>query len=126
MLLAYRRTAERTGKYAHVLYISPSQTILDKVRAAAIEVGAENLVLTLAAPQPLYDRFPERTTPLQAKRPQPEMPPERMLRQVPKRDLIAWLQDMGLADAAAEALEPIDDSAESADPHSGRRPGMRS
>ena len=54
------------------------------------------------------------------------MPPERMLRQVPKRDLIAWLQDMGLADAAAEALEPIDDSAESADPHSGRRPGMRS
>ncbi|MGY1793099.1 replication-relaxation family protein [Geodermatophilus sp. SYSU D00525] len=126
VLLAYRRTAERTGKYAHVLYISPSQTILAKVRAAAIEVGAEDMVLTLAAPQPRYDRFPERTTPLRPKRPQPEMPPERMLRQVPKRDLIAWLQDMGLADAAAEALEPIDDSAESADPHSGRRPGMRS
>ncbi len=126
VLLAYRRTAERTGKYAHVLYISPSQTILDKVRAAAIEVGAENLVLTLPAPQPLYDRFPERTTPLQAKRPQPGMPAGRMLRQVPKRHLIAWLQDMGLADAAAEALEPIDDSAELANPHSGRRPGMRS
>lgn len=114
VLLAYRRTAERTGKYAHVLYISPSQTILDKVRAAAIEVGAQNLVLTLPAPEPLYDRFPERTTPRQAKRPQSEMPAGSMLRQVPKRDLIAWLQDMGLADAAAEALEPIDDSAESA------------
>lgn len=126
VLLAYRRTAEQTGKYARVLYISPSQTILAKVRAAAIEVGAENLVLTLAAPQPLYDRFPERTTPLQAKRPQPEMPPGRMLRQVPKRDLIAWLEDMGLAETAAEALEPIDDSAESADRHSGGRPGMRS
>jgi hypothetical protein len=113
VLLAYRKTAERTGRYAHVLYISPSQTILDKVRAAAIEVGAENLVLTLPAPQPLYDRFPERTTPPQAKRPQPGLPAGRMLRQVPKRDLIAWLQDMGLADAAAEALEPIDDSAES-------------
>ena len=69
VLFAYRRTAERTGKYAHVLYISPSQTILDKARAAAIEVGAENLVLTLPAPPPLYDRFPERTTPLQAEAP---------------------------------------------------------
>lgn len=120
ILRAYKATVERTArygadtgrntaKYRHVLYVSPSQSILEKVWAAAVEVGAEDLVLLMTAPDPKYTVWPERTTPPQAKRPG-QQPVDRLLRQVPKGDLIEWLMKTGLAAAAVEALERTDDS----------------
>jgi hypothetical protein len=84
VLLAYRQTAERTGKYAHVLYLG-SQTILDKVTAAAAEVTAEHLLLTRLAPSPLWKEWSPRTTPLQPKRPREESEWERWQRLIPKQ-----------------------------------------
>lgn len=105
VLRAYKRTAERTGRYSKVLYLSPDQSILDKVRTAAANVGAEHLLLTKCTPRPIYREFPERTTPVQPRRGQTGLSVGRALWNLPKRSLIEWLIRNGLADAAAEALE---------------------
>lgn len=107
VLLGYRRTAMRTGKYAHVLYVSPDQSTLKNVAAAAAQVGAEHLLITLLAPPPLWKTWPERTTPLQAKRPREESEWERWQRLIPKqhRDLVPeFIRASWTPEAAAEHL----------------------
>jgi hypothetical protein len=107
VLLGYRRTAERTGKYAAVLYLSPDPSTLNNVRAAAAEVGAEHLLLTRLAPPPLWKTWPERTTPLQPKRPREESEWDRWQRLIPKahRHLVPEYIRAGWApEAAAEHL----------------------
>jgi hypothetical protein len=108
VLLGYRRTSERTGgRFAAVLYISPDQSILNRVTAAAAEVAAEHLLITRLAPRPLYKEWPERTTPLQPKRPRGESEWERWLRLIPKehRHLVPGYMRAGWSpEAAAEHL----------------------
>jgi len=74
-LRAYQSTIERTrragaesdadtAKYRGVLYISPERAILEKVWAAAVEIGAGHLVMLMIAPQPLFATWPTRMSPL--------------------------------------------------------------
>ncbi|WP_164702933.1 hypothetical protein [Modestobacter sp. KNN46-3] len=107
VLLGYRRTAERTGKYAAVLYVSPDQSTLNNVIAAAVEVGAEHLLITQLAPRPLWKEWPARTTPLQPKRPREKSEYERWQRLIPSADrhlVPEYIRAGWTPEAAAEHL----------------------
>ncbi|MGY1820505.1 hypothetical protein [Geodermatophilus sp. SYSU D00079] len=97
-------TGEDTAKMRGVLYVSPSDSILKKVWAAAQEVGAEDLVLLMEAPEPQWATWPTRTTARQSSRPQSDTSAATMLRRLPKDRLVEYLLTTGQAETAVAAL----------------------
>ncbi|WP_139245736.1 hypothetical protein [Geodermatophilus amargosae] len=104
LMRGYRRATIR-GKYAHVLYISPRDALLNKVAQAAEDVNAPpGMLQILRAPEALWGEQPQRTTPGQLDRDGSCASVVQRLSGLPKDHLIAYLVARGLADDALEDL----------------------